>query len=747
MTDLPNVNPESRAETLMAVARQDREGARRCSASTATWKCPAFSEADERVPDLDPAYVFDPDTTLAICAGFAKNRRVMVQGYHGTGKSTHIEQVAARLNWPMIRINLDAHISRIDLVGRDAIVLRDGQQVTEFREGLLPWALQHPVALVFDEYDAGRPDVMFVIQRVLEAEGKLTLLDQNRVIRPNPWFRLFATTNTVGLGDTTGLYHGTQAINQGQMDRWNIVTTLNYLPAAVEAQIVLAKSGEYDEPGGKDDGRQDDQGRRAVAPGLHQRRHLDRDEPAHGDQLGAERASSSATSASPSASSFLNKCDEAERPLIAEYYQRVFGKDLPESVVGKAELGLRHDRAHRPVPPRARRRGAGDRQGSRGRRRLRVRVAPASGKTARVPSPGPGARAAAGRRGARRRGFGRAAPAPSRRQAPRPRSRRPISTRARCSTRSRRRGSRRSARGRWAACATISPQLTEARVRGDAIVRARNAEEVPLATAVGLIARERLTGEAPPKAALRRARSWSRRGSRRKAAAELDALALTLDDQAAFAKLSRRLLEDLDLAAAEDPSDDEPDEGGDDDEGDDGGDEDAAEQGDEGTPGRRRRRDARRGGRGRLGRGARLRRDGGRRGAGARRRRAQRKRLRRRPAGAIGSSRRRPTTRPSPPASTRSSRPSELCDEEELGRLRAYLDQQMGGLAECRHPARQPAAAAADGAAGAQLGFRPGGRACSTPRGWRGWSSIPRHALVATRSSATPSSATPSSRC
>ena len=251
---------------------------------------PAFSEADERVPDLDPAYVFDPDTTLAICAGFAKNRRVMVQGYHGTGKSTHIEQVAARLNWPLIRINLDAHISRIDLVGRDAIVLRDGQQVTEFREGLLPWALQHPIALVFDEYDAGRPDVMFVIQRVLETEGKLTLLDQNRVIRPNPWFRLFATTNTVGLGDTTGLYHGTQPINQGQMDRWNIVVTLNYLPAEIEAQIVLAKSGEYDQPGRQGRGREDDQGRRSDAPGLHQRRHLDRDEPAHGDQLGAERA-------------------------------------------------------------------------------------------------------------------------------------------------------------------------------------------------------------------------------------------------------------------------------------------------------------------------------------------------------------------------------------------------------------------------------------------------------------------------
>src|ERR1700749_3458714 len=194
---------------------------------------PGFSKGNEYVPDLDPAYVFDHDTTLAILAGFAHNRRVMVQGYHGTGKSTHIEQVAARLNWPCIRINLDAHISRIDLVGRDAIVLKDGQQVTEFKEGLLPWALQTPTALVFDKYDAGRPDVMFVIQRVLEAEGKLTLLDQNRVIRPNPWFRLFATANTVGLGDTTGLYHGTQQINQGQMDRWNIVVTLNYLPAAI----------------------------------------------------------------------------------------------------------------------------------------------------------------------------------------------------------------------------------------------------------------------------------------------------------------------------------------------------------------------------------------------------------------------------------------------------------------------------------------------------------------------------------
>jgi cobaltochelatase CobS len=296
---------------------------------------PAFSQATEHVPEVDDAYLFDSDTTMAILAGFAHNRRVMVQGYHGTGKSTHIEQIAARLNWPMIRINLDAHISRIDLVGRDAIVLRDGQQVTEFREGLLPWALQHPVALVFDEYDAGRPDVMFVIQRVLEAEGKLTLLDQNRVIRPNPWFRLFATTNTIGLGDTTGLYHGTQAINQGQMDRWNIVTTLNYLPAAVEAQIVLAKSGEYDEPGGKD-----------VVDKMIKVADLSRQGFMNGD-ISTVMSPRTVISWAQNAHifgdvgyafrvSFLNKCDETERPLIAEYYQRVFGVDLPESVVGKA---------------------------------------------------------------------------------------------------------------------------------------------------------------------------------------------------------------------------------------------------------------------------------------------------------------------------------------------------------------------------------------------------------------------------
>src|SRR5450432_2331458 len=214
-------------------------------------KVPAFKHGTSYVPDRDSAYRFDRETTLAILAGFAFNRRVMIQGYHGTGKSTHIEQVAARLKWPCIRINLDSHISRIDLIGKDAIVLKDGQQVTEFREGLLPWCLQHPVALVFDEYDAGRPDVMFVIQRVLEIQGKLTLLDQNRVIRLHPAFRLFSTTNTIGLGDTTGLYHGTQQINQGQMDRWSIVATLNYLAHDVEAEIVLAKNPGYDNPQGK----------------------------------------------------------------------------------------------------------------------------------------------------------------------------------------------------------------------------------------------------------------------------------------------------------------------------------------------------------------------------------------------------------------------------------------------------------------------------------------------------------------
>jgi cobaltochelatase CobS len=294
-------------------------------------KVPAFSEADERVPDLDESYVFDPDTTLAILAGFAFNRRVMVQGYHGTGKSTHIEQVAARLKWPCIRINLDAHISRIDLVGRDAIVLRDGLQVTEFREGLLPWALQHPVALVFDEYDAGRPDVMFVIQRVLETEGKLTLLDQNRVIRPNPYFRLFSTANTVGLGDTSGLYHGTQAINQGQMDRWNIVVGLNYLPEETEQAIVSAKSPETNADTVAKMIRVADLTRQGFIGGdistvMSPRTVI----------TWAQNAQIFGNVGMAFRLTFLNKCDEAERMLVAEYYQRVFGEELPESVVAKA---------------------------------------------------------------------------------------------------------------------------------------------------------------------------------------------------------------------------------------------------------------------------------------------------------------------------------------------------------------------------------------------------------------------------
>src|SRR5690625_911992 len=295
-------------------------------------KVPAFTERCEYVPDLDDSYRFDHDTTLAVLAGFAHNRRVMIQGYHGTGKSTHIEQVAARLNWPCIRINLDSHISRIDLIGKDAIVLKNGKQVTEFREGLLPWALQHPVALVFDEYDAGRADVMFVIQRVLEVQGKLTLLDQNRVIRPHPAFRLFATANTIGLGDTTGLYHGTQQINQGQMDRWNIVATLNYLPHEQEESIVLSKLPDYDTP----EGRRTVKAMVAVAD-------LSRAGFINGDIstvmsprtviTWAENAKIFGDVGFAFRVTFLNKCDEIERPIVAAYYQRSFGSDLPAEAV------------------------------------------------------------------------------------------------------------------------------------------------------------------------------------------------------------------------------------------------------------------------------------------------------------------------------------------------------------------------------------------------------------------------------
>ena len=296
---------------------------------------PAFSQTTEYVPEIDEAYRFDPGTTLAILAGFAHNRRVMIQGYHGTGKSTHIEQVAAHLNWPCVRVNLDSHISRIDLVGKDAIVLRDGKQVTEYREGMLPWALQHPVALVFDEYDAGRPDVMFVIQRVLEASGRLTLLDQNRVITPHPAFRLFATTNTIGLGDTSGLYHGTQQINQGQMDRWSIVTTLNYLPHDKEAGIVLAKAKAY----------QNEKGRKTVA-NMVRLADLTRSAFINGDLstvmsprtviTWAENAQIFGDLGFAFRLTFLNKCDELERPVVAEFYQRVFGEDLPESAANLA---------------------------------------------------------------------------------------------------------------------------------------------------------------------------------------------------------------------------------------------------------------------------------------------------------------------------------------------------------------------------------------------------------------------------
>ncbi len=293
---------------------------------------PAFSVRTEHVPDIDETYQFDHETTLAILAGFAFNRRVMVQGYHGTGKSTHIEQVAARLNWPCIRINLDSHISRIDLIGKDAIVLKDGKQVTEFREGILPWALQHPCALVFDEYDAGRPDVMFVIQRVLEVEGKLTLLDQSRVIRPHRAFRLFATSNTVGLGDTTGLYHGTQQINQGQMDRWNIVATLNYLPHAQETAIVMAKLGVAPSDAAK---KKQIESMVALAD-------LTRAGFINGDistvmsprtvLTWAENAEIFGDIGFAFRVTFLNKCDEAERATVAEYYQRCFNAELPTGV-------------------------------------------------------------------------------------------------------------------------------------------------------------------------------------------------------------------------------------------------------------------------------------------------------------------------------------------------------------------------------------------------------------------------------
>ncbi len=292
----------------------------------------AFSQKNEYVPEIDKTYKFDRDTTLAILSGFLFNKRVLVQGYHGTGKSTHIEQIAARLNWPCIRVNLDSHVSRIDLIGKDSIVLKDNKQVTEFKEGILPWSIQNPVALVFDEYDAGRPDVMFVIQRVLEAEGSFTLLDKNKVIKQNKYFRLFATTNTVGLGDTTGLYHGTQQINQGQMDRWNIVTTLNYLSLEKEMEIILAKNKNLNNPKGKD-----------KVANMIKVASLTRKGFISGDISTvmsprtvlhwAENSQIFKDDGYSFRVTFLNKCDDAEKNIIAEYYQRCFGEDLPESLV------------------------------------------------------------------------------------------------------------------------------------------------------------------------------------------------------------------------------------------------------------------------------------------------------------------------------------------------------------------------------------------------------------------------------
>ncbi|HKL55622.1 MAG: cobaltochelatase subunit CobS [Roseovarius sp.] len=289
-----------------------------------------FPERTERVPEHDSTYKFDPDTTLAILAGFSHNRRVMIQGYHGTGKSTHIEQVASRLNWPCVRVNLDSHISRIDLIGKDAIKLRDGKQVTEFHEGILPWALRNPTAIVFDEYDAGRADVMFVIQRVLEADGKLTLLDQNEVITPNPCFRLFATANTVGLGDTTGLYHGTQQINQGQMDRWSLVATLNYLSHDAETNIVLAKNPVYNTAAGRQTVSQmvtvADLSRTAFMNGELSTVMSPRTVIAWAQNATIFRDVGYAFRLT-----FLNKCDELERQTVAEFYQRCFDEELPES--------------------------------------------------------------------------------------------------------------------------------------------------------------------------------------------------------------------------------------------------------------------------------------------------------------------------------------------------------------------------------------------------------------------------------
>lgn len=320
MTEIPHVKPDH----MVSV--------RKAFGIDSDLTVPAFHERTDHVPEVDTAYRFNPDVTLAILAGFTRNRRVMVQGMHGTGKSTHIEQIAARLNWPCVRVNLDGHISRLDLVGKDAVVVRDGKQVTEFQEGIVPWALQRPVALIFDEYDAGRPDVMFVIQRILERDGKFTLLDQNRVIQPHPYFRLFTTSNTIGLGNLNGLYHGTQLLNHGQIDRWNIVATLNYLPAAEEVAIVQARVPSL----ANENGRKLVEAMVAVA-------NLTRKGFAAGDLscLMSPRtvitwAENCEIFTAPSLAfrlSFLNKCDESEHAMVAEYFQRCFAEELADTTL------------------------------------------------------------------------------------------------------------------------------------------------------------------------------------------------------------------------------------------------------------------------------------------------------------------------------------------------------------------------------------------------------------------------------
>ena len=323
-TDLSTLQPERRASV------------RELFGIDSDLVVPAFAERDEHVPEIDPAYRFNPEVTLALLAGFSRNRRVMVQGLHGSGKSTHVEQVAARLNWPCVRVNLDGHINRMDLVGRDAIVLREGQQVTEFQEGIVPWALQRPVALVFDEYDAGRPDVMFVIQRILERDGHFTLLDQSRVIRPHPYFRLFATANTVGLGNLNGLYHGAQKLNHAQIDRWNIVATLNYLPAEEEAEIVLARVPALREGTGPALVRQmvalAELTRRGFAAGDLSTLMSPRTVITWAENLGIFKDLRLSF-----ALSFLNKCDDAEHPIVNEYFQRVFDMELSPSPPGRGQ--------------------------------------------------------------------------------------------------------------------------------------------------------------------------------------------------------------------------------------------------------------------------------------------------------------------------------------------------------------------------------------------------------------------------